>query len=152
MGESVGTPQLGIISESSRFGRLSLAVPPAFLVDRIARSNNFATEPSQPRSSEIRRSVVAKFYPTEIRATGGGYAQGLGRIGSMLSPIIVGWALAVGWKAHQVLLLPVVPACLAAICVVMIGVLRKYAVDDDKGASHNPVSMPINTLSAGHSS
>jgi hypothetical protein len=31
MGESVGTPQLGIISESSRFGRLSLAVPPLFL-------------------------------------------------------------------------------------------------------------------------
>src|SRR5260370_24458381 len=31
MGESVGTPQLGIISESSRFGRLSLAVPALFL-------------------------------------------------------------------------------------------------------------------------
>jgi MFS transporter, AAHS family, 4-hydroxybenzoate transporter len=60
--------------------------------------------------------------------------------------------LAAGWKADQVLLLPVVPACLAAICVVMIGVLRKYAVDDDKGASHNPESIAINTLSAGHSS
>jgi AAHS family 4-hydroxybenzoate transporter-like MFS transporter len=97
-------------------------------------------------------ALVAKFYPTEIRATGGGYAQGLGGIGSMLSPIIVGWALAVGWKADQVLLLPVVPACLAAICVVMIGVLRKYAVDDDKGASNNLESMLINALSAGHSS
>jgi MFS transporter, AAHS family, 4-hydroxybenzoate transporter len=96
-------------------------------------------------------ALVTKFYPTEIRATGGGYAQGLGRIGSMLSPIIVGWALAAGWKADQVLLLPVVPACLAAICVVLIGVLRKYAVDDDKGASHNLESMPLNTLSAGHS-
>jgi hypothetical protein len=59
MGESVGTPQLGIISESSRFGRLSLAVPPLFLWIALTDQTILQLNPpnhARPRSGGLKVS------------------------------------------------------------------------------------------------
>ena len=60
MGESVGTPQLGIISESSRFGRLSLAVPALFLWIALTDQTILQLNPpnhARPRSGGLRLDI-----------------------------------------------------------------------------------------------
>jgi AAHS family 4-hydroxybenzoate transporter-like MFS transporter len=88
-------------------------------------------------------ALVTKYYPPEIRATGVGYASGIGRFGSMLSPWVVGIALAAGWKAPQILLLPIIPATVAAICVVGVGFLHQRSTDDDGSKLITAMELPV---------
>ena len=60
-------------------------------------------------------ALAASAYPTEIRATGIGWASGVGRLGAIASPLVVGWLLQVGWDARAILLLPVAPALVTAL-------------------------------------
>jgi AAHS family 4-hydroxybenzoate transporter-like MFS transporter len=57
--------------------------------------------------------LAANFYPTSIRSTGIGWALGIGRIGSILGPILAGMLLSMEWQPWQVLLSGAVPALLA---------------------------------------
>jgi AAHS family 4-hydroxybenzoate transporter-like MFS transporter len=61
--------------------------------------------------------LMAKRYPTGIRSIGVGWALTVGRIGSIVSPSVVGIPLAMGWTAFQILTLPILPSLLGALCV-----------------------------------
>jgi AAHS family 4-hydroxybenzoate transporter-like MFS transporter len=62
-------------------------------------------------------AVTAASYPTEIRATAIGWALGIGRVGSILGPVIGGLLLGIGWSPAELLLAAVVPALIAAAAV-----------------------------------
>jgi AAHS family 4-hydroxybenzoate transporter-like MFS transporter len=66
-------------------------------------------------------AFVGGFYPTRIRATGVGWALGVGRIGSVVGPVVAGWFLARGWQPASILYSAVVPAALAGLAMVAIG-------------------------------
>jgi AAHS family 4-hydroxybenzoate transporter-like MFS transporter len=57
--------------------------------------------------------LAAQFYPTFIRSTGIGWALGIGRIGSIVGPLLAGVLLSNGWQPWQVLLAGAVPALFA---------------------------------------
>jgi AAHS family 4-hydroxybenzoate transporter-like MFS transporter len=57
--------------------------------------------------------LAARFYPTFIRSTGVGWALGIGRIGSIIGPLLAGALLSAGWEPWQVLLVGAVPAIFA---------------------------------------
>jgi AAHS family 4-hydroxybenzoate transporter-like MFS transporter len=57
--------------------------------------------------------LAAQFYPTLIRSTGIGWALGIGRIGSIVGPLLAGMLLSNAWQPWQVLLAGAVPALLA---------------------------------------
>ncbi len=57
--------------------------------------------------------LAAQFYPTFIRSTGVGWALGMGRIGSIVGPLLAGMLLSKGWQGWQVLLAGAVPALFA---------------------------------------
>ena len=63
--------------------------------------------------------LAAQFYPTFIRSTGVGWALGMGRIGSIVGPLIAGMLLSDGWQAGQVLLAGAVPALFALASVLL---------------------------------
>lgn len=63
--------------------------------------------------------LMAKRYPTGIRSIGVGWALTVGRIGSIVSPSVVGIPLAMGWTAFQILALPILPSLLGALCVAL---------------------------------
>jgi len=54
-------------------------------------------------------AVVGMTYPTEIRAKGVGWAYGIGRFCSMLSPMVGSWLIAMRLPISQLFLAPVVP-------------------------------------------
>ncbi len=65
-------------------------------------------------------ALTANSYPTAIRSTGVGWALGIGRIGSILGPMIGGLLLTLRWPTRQIFLvgaLPVLVASLAALCI-----------------------------------
>ena len=64
-------------------------------------------------------ALSASFYPTAIRATGVGWALGVGRIGSIVGPVIGGVLLSLGWSARQILLAGAIPAACAAVAIAL---------------------------------
>lgn len=65
-------------------------------------------------------ALAAMIYPTEMRATGVGWALGAGRLGSVFGPILGGFVLAEHWTAQSIYLLaslPLVIAAIATLCV-----------------------------------
>jgi AAHS family 4-hydroxybenzoate transporter-like MFS transporter len=58
--------------------------------------------------------LAAGFYPTSIRATGVGWASGIGRIGSIIGPTLGGALLSMEWTPQQIFLAATLPALGAA--------------------------------------
>ena len=65
--------------------------------------------------------VAAKFYPTSIRATGVGWALAVGRIGSIVGPVIGGIFLATKVDIRTIFLFAAVPPLVAAVAYLAMG-------------------------------
>ncbi|MGB2887700.1 MAG: MFS transporter [Candidatus Acidiferrales bacterium] len=72
-------------------------------------------------------ALAAGFYPTSIRSTGVGWALGVGRIGSIVGPVLAGMMLSWGWSPQQVFLAGAFPALCAAVAVMLGNRLRGHA-------------------------
>lgn len=76
-------------------------------------------------------ALAGTIYPTLIRATGAGWAFGVGRVGAILGPLI-GSALIASSATPQTLLMAMsVPAIVAAIAV---GVLARHKASPPRAA------------------
>jgi len=64
--------------------------------------------------------VLAGFYPDAMRALGIGWAKSVGRIGTVVAPILIGFALSSGIAETAVMSLFAVPALVAALSLVVI--------------------------------
>jgi len=60
-------------------------------------------------------ALAAGFYPTSVRATGVGWALGIGRVGSIIGPLVGGALLAAKWSTGSVFL----AAAMAALCAAL---------------------------------
>ncbi len=70
-----------------------------------------------PGAQVCLNAFAALLYPTHMRATGVGWALGIGRLGSIASPLLVGIALTAGWGPREIILGSLIPAltCLGGI-------------------------------------
>lgn len=66
-------------------------------------------------------AIAAGFYPTAIRSTGVGWALAVGRIGSIVGPLMAGALLASAWTPQQIFLVGAIPAMCAALAIVLAG-------------------------------
>jgi AAHS family 4-hydroxybenzoate transporter-like MFS transporter len=64
-------------------------------------------------------TIAATYYPTAVRATGIGWALGVGRVGAFIGPLIGGLLVGAQFSVPGVILANVVPAALAAIAIVL---------------------------------
>src|ERR1700710_1314539 len=60
-------------------------------------------------------ALAAGFYPTSVRATGVGWALGIGRVGSIVGPLIGGALLSAKWSTGSVVLAAATAALCAAV-------------------------------------
>lgn len=72
-------------------------------------------------------AVAGTIYPTAIRATGAGWAFGVGRVGAILGPLIGAALIASGSSPQSLLMVMSVPSVVAAIAV---GALAKQKAPD----------------------
>lgn len=65
-------------------------------------------------------AYVGQFYPAAVRATGIGWASGVGRSGAILAPIVIGMLVSLKLPLPQNFLAMAVPAIVATLAVLMI--------------------------------
>lgn len=70
-------------------------------------------------------ALASEFYPTAIRSTGVGWALGIGRIGSIVGPILGGIMLSLHWNLQQIFLAGTTPALCAGLAVLAGARLRQ---------------------------
>ena len=68
-------------------------------------------------------ALAALYYPTFIRSSGVGWALGIGRIGSIIGPVVGGILLAQHWSITAIFLVAAIPALIAAGAVFAMGQL-----------------------------
>ena len=69
-------------------------------------------------------SVSGALYPPAIRATGAGWALGLGRVGQIGGPLVGGTLLELGWASRDIFLAASIPAACVAVGMGTLGWLR----------------------------
>lgn len=60
-------------------------------------------------------ALTPLLYPPQVRATGVGWAVGMGRLGAMAGPVLVGMLIDGGWQADQLYYLFAIPFLVAAL-------------------------------------
>jgi MFS transporter, AAHS family, 4-hydroxybenzoate transporter len=78
-------------------------------------------------------ALAAKFYPTPIRSTGVGWALGVGRVGSIVGPMLGGMMLGAGWRPREIILCAAVCGLLGFLAILASklsrGVTMPYQAD-----------------------
>lgn len=69
-------------------------------------------------------ALAAVFYPAAIRSSGVGWALGIGRLGGIAGPLLVGAALGSGWSPTALFYVMAVPMLVAGLAVLALG--RRY--------------------------
>ena len=77
-------------------------------------------------------AIIAQAFPTHVRATGTGFAIGVGRGGSVLAPIIAGFLFTAGYS------LPTVALMMATGSLVAAGILSFLKLETDQTVSARP--------------
>lgn len=92
-----------------------------------------------PGAQVCLNAFAALLYPTHVRATGVGYALGIGRLGAIASPLLVGLALTAGWGPKEIVLASVAPAavCLVGILLAASQLRRQSPARHDGGVLHH---------------
>jgi AAHS family 4-hydroxybenzoate transporter-like MFS transporter len=71
-------------------------------------------------------AAAGLIYPTRIRATGAGWAYGIGRIGGIIGPMLGAWLISMKLTTSQLFLAPAVPLSIGAIgCFVLVYLCRQ---------------------------
>jgi AAHS family 4-hydroxybenzoate transporter-like MFS transporter len=65
-------------------------------------------------------AVSATLYPTAVRATGVGWALGIGRLGAILGPLAAGSLMSAGIPLGHLFWLAIIPTLTSAIAVVLL--------------------------------
>jgi MFS transporter, AAHS family, 4-hydroxybenzoate transporter len=66
-------------------------------------------------------ALACNFYPTALRSTGVGWAHGIGRIGSIIGPVLGGILLSVGWSPGMLFMAIAGPAAVSSLAVFLLG-------------------------------
>ncbi len=80
--------------------------------------------------------VAASFYPTAIRSTGAGWALGVGRVGSIIGPLLGGLMVSLQWGLQRIF----AAGAAIALCATLAMILRSRLKND--AAAQNPEIDP----------
>ncbi|OUL89995.1 MFS transporter [Paraburkholderia hospita] len=95
-------------------GTVAHALPWLLIVVFIA---GFCVVGGQPAIN----ALAGHYYPTSVRSTGIGWSLGIGRIGSVIGPLIGGQLIALNWTNASLFHAAAVPALCSALLVLVLG-------------------------------
>lgn len=105
-------------------GHLASAMTLLFVVVFLA---GFAVIGGQPAIN----ALAASYYPTELRTTGVGWSLGVGRIGSVIGPVVGGQLIALNWSQASLFHAVAVPS-LAILAILLFGFQVTRSVQRDR--------------------
>lgn len=80
--------------------------------------------------------LVPATYPAQVRATGMGWAIGIGRIGAIVAPTMAGLLLDGGWQPASLYYVFALPLVVAALAVFATGAGRVAVLRGSVAAAH----------------
>jgi MFS transporter, AAHS family, 4-hydroxybenzoate transporter len=83
-------------------------------------------------------ALAATYYPTALRSTGIGWSLGIGRIGSVVGPVLGGTLMHLQWSSASLFLAAAVPACvsLAGVFAMQLSMRGRMGTGEAAGALH----------------
>jgi len=88
-------------------------------------------------------ALTAESYPTAIRSTGVGWALGIGRIGSIVGPLVGSLLFTLHWDMRHIFIVAAGPALIAAVAALSISFSRPQLAQNAAVApEHQPGSAP----------
>jgi AAHS family 4-hydroxybenzoate transporter-like MFS transporter len=87
-------------------------------------------------------ALAATFYPTAVRATGVGWALGIGRVGSIVGPLVGGALLTMKWSTGSVFMAAAAAALCAALAAFSLSRLAGMG-GSGKGAADQPAPFEV---------
>jgi AAHS family 4-hydroxybenzoate transporter-like MFS transporter len=150
VGGVVGTVVLSIIIDRFSFRALALAYFVAvFAVGAIGQLGHsvvfvtmaiFVAGFCVVGGQTAANALAAGFYPTSIRATGVGWALGVGRVGSIVGPLIGGVLLTMKWSPASFFMVAAVAALCAALAAFCLSRLAGLG-GSGKDAAERPAAV-----------
>ena len=86
-------------------------------------------------------AYAGDFYPPSIRSTGVGFASGIGRIGAIVAPVLIGWLVQLNLPLEQNFMAIALAGVVGAVAVLLINQSRaaSYVAAGDKHPQARPV-------------
>ena len=82
--------------------------------------------------------VLASFYPDDLRAVGIGWAKSVGRIGTLIAPVLIGAGLSAGIDETTIMSLFALPALLAVASLGVIAMAERRAAPIGARSARRP--------------
>ncbi len=86
-------------------------------------------------------ALAANYYPTVMRSTGVGWALGVGRVGSIVGPVVGGLIIGMQWATPTVFATAATPTILATVAVLIMG--RLIHASERHAATAVTLDMPV---------
>lgn len=93
-------------------------------------------------------AYVGQFYPMAVRATGIGWASGVGRSGAILAPIVIGSLVGLALPLQQNFMAIAIPAVIAALAVSLINHGRAAVGQSAESPDRTRESLPLGVKSS----
>lgn len=87
-------------------------------------------------------ALAANYYPTAMRATGVGWALGVGRVGSVVGPVVGGLIIGMKWATPAIFAAAAMPTILATLAVLIMGRLV-HAAERRPGEAAEAVDISV---------
>ena len=137
-------------STASRFARWRWCISSRFSRSARSASSDIPLSSSPLRSSPpgfcivggqiAANALAAGFYPTSVRATGVGWALGIGRVGSIIGPLVGGALMTAKWSTASVFMAAAAAALCAALAAFSLSRLAGMG-GSGKGAADDAVPI-----------
>ncbi|MES2261751.1 MAG: MFS transporter [Pseudomonadota bacterium] len=108
-----------------------VATPVLFVLVGLAGASTIGTQ-------IVTYAYAGQFYPMAVRATGIGWASGIGRSGAILAPIVIGTLVGMALPLEQNFMAMAMPAVIAALAVALIR--HERSASSVPGLSSDPVA------------
>lgn len=102
-------------------GQSTVALPLLFLVVAVT---GFCIIGGQPAVN----ALAATYYPTALRSTGVGWSLGIGRVGSIVGPVLGGELIRLNWSNSDIFLAMAVPTVISALMLLLVARDNRRAV------------------------
>ena len=122
----ISTPFVFAMGQSSHLGGLTALI--VFLAGFFVLGGQLGLNAS-----------AATLYPTFLRATGAGWALGIGRVGSIMGPIVGGLLISSGISQTALFLVAACPMLACAVCILLLQKAKAVAAGEAPSSSDQAV-------------
>lgn len=88
-------------------------------------------------------AYAGDFYPAHMRSTGMGFASGIGRIGAIVAPVLIGWLVTLNLPLEQNFMAIALAGVIGALAVLLINQSRAASSIDSAGSGDANASLAL---------